>query len=506
MNLYSYKQRWKIALILLSLLIIGASLFVSNSMVEKIAVRERGKARQWAEAIKKKGELVQLTNQIFNELREKEKQKVLLIEEAQRTILGASDLSMNQDLDFAIKIIEANKDIPVILINDDGSIAQHRNIVLKDSLISNPSDSILLKLAEDWKLEGRVFKIEVFKGIFMTFVYGESRELIRLKKESDAILSSFTSQLLDNSDLIPVLLLDKKTNVVEASNLQPEQISQKELKATIKWLIEQNTPLTLNFGSGEKILYYSDSPEVRQLVWFPYIQFSVIALIVIIGYLMFSTFRKAEQNQVWAGMAKETAHQLGTPLSSMMAWVAHLESIKTDPMVTKEMQKDLDRLEKITDRFSKIGSGAKLTEEDIIVTVGNNLDYLRARLSDKITISFSVVGNPPIIVNHNRALIEWVVENICKNAVDAMDGKGDLTIEISKVSNSVYIDITDTGKGLTAKQFKTIFQPGFSTKKRGWGLGLTLVKRIIEEYHKGKVFVLKSEIDKGTVFRISIPA
>ena len=506
MNLYSHKQRWKITLLLLSLFIIGASLFVSNSMIEKISLRERGKARQWAEAIKKKGELVQLTNQIFNELREKEKQKILLIEEAQRTILSGSDLSMNQDLDFAIKIIKNNKDIPVILLNDDGSVAQQRNIEFNDSANAIPSDSVLQKLAKEWKLAGRVFEIEVYRGMFMTFVYGESRELLRLKMESDAILSSFTSQLLDNSDLIPVLLIDKKTQTIEASNLLPEQLKEEVLKSTIKSLAAENTPLTLNFGSGEKILYFSDSPEVRQLIWFPYIQFSVIALIVIIGYLMFSTFRKAEQNQVWAGMAKETAHQLGTPLSSMMAWVAHLEASKTDPMVIEEMHKDLDRLEKITDRFSKIGSGAKLTDEDLMLTIGNNLDYLRARLSDKITISFSLVGEAPVMVKHNAALIEWVIENICKNAVDAMDGKGDLTIEISRDSGFVHIDISDTGKGLTPKQFKTIFQPGFSTKKRGWGLGLTLVKRIIEEYHNGKVFVLKSEIDKGTIFRISIPS
>jgi signal transduction histidine kinase len=189
----------------------------------------------------------------------------------------------------------------------------------------------------------------------------------------------------------------------------------------------------------------------------------------------------------------------------MMAWVAHLEASGGDQMVVTEMNKDLDRLEKITDRFSKIGSGAKLVEADLVVTIGNNLEYLRARLSDKIFIDFKVKEEEPIVMMHNPALMEWVVENICKNAVDAMGGKGNLTIEIQRVPERVYVDITDTGKGLTPKQFKTIFQPGYSTKKRGWGLGLTLVKRIIEEYHKGKVFVMKSEIDKGTTIRISIP-
>jgi signal transduction histidine kinase len=221
--------------------------------------------------------------------------------------------------------------------------------------------------------------------------------------------------------------------------------------------------------------------------------------------LLFSTYRKAEQNQVWAGLAKETAHQLGTPLSSLMAWVSYLENEDVDPMVPREMQKDLERLEKITDRFSKIGSGAKLEEEDFVFTIENNLNYLKARLSDKIDIEFTVDGQRPMIVLHNRSLMEWVVENICKNAVDAMGGVGKLQVHIKEVAEWVHVDITDTGKGLTTKQFKSIFQPGYSTKKRGWGLGLTLVKRIVEEYHKGRVFVVASELDKGTTFRISIP-
>jgi len=196
---------------------------------------------------------------------------------------------------------------------------------------------------------------------------------------------------------------------------------------------------------------------------------------------------------------------LGTPLSSLMAWVQHLEASGADEMITNEMQKDLDRLEKITDRFSKIGSGAKLIEQDLVVTIGNNLEYLSARLSDKIEITYSIKEEQAILVKHNASLIEWVVENICKNAVDAMSGKGKLKISMHCAADWVHIDIQDSGKGILPSQFKAIFQPGFSTKKRGWGLGLTLVKRIIEEYHKGKVYVLSSDVDKGTTFRISLP-
>jgi signal transduction histidine kinase len=302
-----------------------------------------------------------------------------------------------------------------------------------------------------------------------------------------------------------VLFYDVKEQKVISSNLSKKELDAEHLFQTIADLKAQNIPIRINFGKGEKVLYFSDSPEVKQLIWLPYIQFGVVGLIVIIGYLLFSTYRKAEQNQVWAGLAKETAHQLGTPLSSLMAWVSHLENEDVDPMVPREMHKDLQRLEKITDRFSKIGSGAKLVEEDFVFTIENNLNYLKARLSDKIDIQFTVEGQLPIIVLHNRSLMEWVVENICKNAVDAMGGVGKLTVHIKEVAEWVHVDILDTGKGLTAKQFKSIFQPGYSTKKRGWGLGLTLVKRIVEEYHKGRVFVMASELDKGTTFRISIP-
>jgi two-component system, sporulation sensor kinase D len=270
-------------------------------------------------------------------------------------------------------------------------------------------------------------------------------------------------------------------------------------------MAKQYPPTKLTYNGESKLLYLKDSEEVQQLFWLPYLQFGILGLIVLIGYLLFSMYRKAEQNQVWAGMAKETAHQLGTPLSSMMAWVAYLEQQDIDPMIPKEMHKDLERLEKITDRFSKIGSGAKLIEADLAQTIENNLNYLKARLSQKVDIQFELKGERPLMVQHNASLIEWVIENICKNAVDAMEGIGSLRIEVLEVAEWVHIDISDTGKGLTPKQFKTIFEPGYSTKKRGWGLGLTLVKRIVEEYHKGKVFVLHSEPEKGTTFRISLP-
>lgn len=508
MDLYTSKQRWKLLLVILALAVVGVSLFYSNQRIQKIGDRERTKARQWALALRKKAELVALSTDIFSALQEKERQKMALVVRANRTLLGASDLSLSQDVDFALEIIEANKDIPFVLLNDDGSISQSRNLgpTGDGSFIDNKSYSDSIQdLAKSWIASNRFYKIQVFEDMYMTLCYGFSKELLRLQAHSDSLIRSFNADLTDQSSLVPVLLFDPQTKQVEASNLAPEQLSPQNIKQTLKEMSAAYQPLELNIKGNTKLLYLKDSEEVKQLFWLPYLQFGVLGLLVMVGYLLFSMYRKAEQNQVWAGMAKETAHQLGTPLSSMMAWVAHLEQQDIDPMIPREMHKDLERLEKITDRFSKIGSGAKLVEGDLAATIENNLLYLKARLSQKVEMQFKLNGEQPLMVMHNSSLMEWVVENICKNAVDAMEGKGILRIHIHEVAEWVHIDISDTGKGLTPKQFKTIFEPGYSTKKRGWGLGLTLVKRIVEEYHKGKVFVLDSAPDKGTTFRISIP-
>ncbi len=508
MDLYASKQRWKLLLVILALAIVGGSLFYSNQSIRKIGKRERSKAQQWALALRKKAELVELSSQIFAALQEKEREKIELVVRANRTLLDASDLSMSQDVDFALDIIEANKDIPFILLNDDGSISQSRNLgpAGAASLMDHQfyADSIK-QLAKSWIAAKRFYQIQVFEDMYMTLCHGYSKELERLQAHSDSLIRSFNADLTDQKSLVPVLLYDPATKVVVASNFSKKELAPSKIKSTIHELSKKYQPIELSINGGTKLLYLKDSDEVQQLFWLPYLQFGILGLIVLIGYLLFSMYRKAEQNQVWAGMAKETAHQLGTPLSSMMAWVAYLEQQDIDPMIAQEMHKDLERLEKITDRFSKIGSGAKLVEGDLAETIENNLNYLKARLSQKVVMQFELDGERPLIVLHNASLIEWVVENICKNAVDAMEGIGTLHIHIQEVAEWVHIDISDTGKGLNPKQFKTIFEPGYSTKKRGWGLGLTLVKRIVEEYHKGKVFVLQSEPEKGTTFRISIP-
>jgi signal transduction histidine kinase len=241
-------------------------------------------------------------------------------------------------------------------------------------------------------------------------------------------------------------------------------------------------------------------------VWFDALvnYISAIGLFLLIAYILFSTARKAEQDQVWVGMSKETAHQLGTPLSSLMAWNEHLRGIGVDENIVDEMQRDVKRLHTITERFSKIGSQPTLTTENVNEILKDSLEYLKSRTSKNVHYHLDI-PEQNIQVQLCVPLFEWVIENLCKNAVDAMDGKGEIFVTLKDVPEALYIDIRDTGKGIAKTKFKTVFEPGFTTKQRGWGLGLSLCKRIIENYHEGKIFVQDSEVNKGTTFRIELP-
>lgn len=515
MNLYSNKQKWKIALLIVTLLLVGASLFVSNEIVKKVGDQEKQRAKHWADAIKKKVELVQLTNRTFTQLRDKEREKMELWIKATKEV--SNPISFDRIPEFPMQIVKENVDIPVILLDGDKNISGYRNIDFDTSHLKNQYPELtgkqlvqkfedsLVALSEIWETKNPSFTIEVYTDLFMTYVYDDSKEITKLEKERDSLFQSFNKELIQNDGLVPVILINQETREIIGSNLPKEKLVKNELSKTINELAIQNDSLIIDFNNQRtSVLYVANSPELKQLQYFPYIQFLIIGLFGFIGYLIFSTFRKAEQNQVWAGMAKETAHQLGTPLSSLMAWVALLENENIDPMIAKEMQKDITRLEKVSDRFSKIGSGAKLEMLDVSKTVHDVVSYLRPRISEKVTIDF--VQDEVIEANHNAPLMEWVVENICKNAVDAMDGKGTLTVSVHQSPEWAHIDIKDTGKGMTPKQIKSIFKPGYTTKQRGWGLGLSLVKRIVTEYHRGRVFVLESEVGVGSTFRISIPS
>jgi len=380
MNIYNRKKTWKFWLLIFAIIIGISSLFVTNSLVKSLAYEEKKKIEIWAYA----------TNQMVN-------------------------ISDDGNFSLAIKVMESNENIPIILADENDSILNYRNL--------NP-------------------------------------------------ISEITAEYLQKQLII--------------------------MKA-------QNAPIEIQvFEDYKQLLYYKDSILLTRLRYYPMFQLGLISLFMFIAYLAFSSARKAEQNQVWVGMAKETAHQIGTPLSSLMAWVELLKSKAETRDMVKEMEKDIARLETITDRFSKIGSKPALEEKDIVELVVEATNYLKSRLPDKV--QFEILdGKSPIIVPVSTVLLNWVIENICKNAVDAMKGEGLIKIKIEEELSTVNIHINDSGKGIEPGLINSIFKPGVTSKKRGWGLGLSLAKRIIEDYHKGRIFVKSSVEGEGTTFCISLP-
>ena len=316
---------------------------------------------------------------------------------------------------------------------------------------------------------------------------------------------SFYHKIIVGNSTVPVILSDSKGNIVTWRNLDSVKVANDS-----NYVLEKLEEMKLSrepieipvFGSEKQYIYFEHSVLIDMLAFYPYMQLSIIGLFVLISYFAFSSSRNAEQNQVWVGMSKETAHQLGTPLSSLMGWVEYLKTTEVDQSIVDEISKDVSRLETITDRFSKIGSEPSFEEVSVKSAVEKVISYLRLRISDKVEIN--VLGDDFLKLKLCIPLFEWVIENLTKNAVDAMEGKGKIDIEISQLADKLIIDLTDTGKGIPKQDFKKVFKPGFTSKKRGWGLGLSLVRRIVEDHHNGKIFVKNSELGKGTTFRIEL--
>jgi signal transduction histidine kinase len=379
LNIYSKKQKWKLFLLFIALIIGVSSFVITNNLVKKLSIEERKKVETWALGMRQ---------------------------------LSALD-NADKDYTFILEVIKNNETVPVILTDINGQIISSRNL---DQNKENDAEYL-------------------------------AKELEKMKRDNDPI---------------EIILLDGNKNFI----------------------------------------YYKESILLIRLFYFPIIQFGVLVLFLLVSYLAFSSSRRAEQNQVWVGMSKETAHQLGTPTSSLLASLELLKLKNVDAKIVTEFEKDVHRLEIITERFSKIGSQPKLEKQDVITVLTNAVKYIKARSSKKVSFRFNFSENDAIFVPFNSSLFEWVIENLCKNAIDSMEGQGNITINIDDRIQYLFIDIIDDGKGVAKSKYKTIFQPGYTTKQRGWGLGLSLSKRIIEIYHDGKIFVNHSEIDKGTNMRV----
>jgi len=317
----------------------------------------------------------------------------------------------------------------------------------------------------------------------------------------------FVMKMIEANNNIPIIVTNDEGKIVAHRNINLELSSDEGfLNKQIEKMALQNDPIIVEFGEGRKnIVYYKESILLTKLRFYPIVLLSVISLFIGIAYLAFSSSRRSEQNRVWNGMAKETAHQIGTPLSSLMGWIEILHSQDADKMALEEMEKDVARLETITDRFSKIGSVPQMKEESILMVAQSSVDYLQRRIPKKITLTFTHNIPEGITLSMNKQLFGWVLENLVRNAMDAIKGEGSISISIEEQPKWIVLDVKDTGKGIPIAQQKAVFRPGYTSKSRGWGLGLSLAKRIVGEYHKGKIFVAQSEIGSGSTFRILLP-
>jgi signal transduction histidine kinase len=350
----------------------------------------------------------------------------------------------------------------------------------------------------------------IYTEILVSKLKAEERKNVQLWAEAIRLISvsdssqnvDFPYSIIANNNTVPVILTDESDSIISTRNIDSEKT---DIRKELQSMKENNNPIIINLENDHfNLIYYKDSVVLTMLIFYPYIQVGFIFLFIIVSYLAFRSSRKAQQNQVWVGMSKETAHQLGTPTSSLAGWIEILQNKYPEIAITSELARDVERLEKVTERFSRIGSKPSLTNENIVAIISRSVNYLKSRASSKIKFVDEYTNKNVVIVPVNAALFEWVIENVSKNAIDAMEGNGTLTIRIAETDHHAHLDVSDTGKGIPKSVIKKIFNAGFTTKSRGWGLGLSLAKRIVEDYHHGKIFVRHSEMGKGSTIRIML--
>ncbi len=376
----------------------------------------------------------------------------------------------------------------------------------------------IYKNKSGWKLALLLFAVLIglssllYTENLVNKLKAEERENVEIWAEATKLINSsdpnqdldFLKTVIDYNNTVPVILTDESDNIIDTRNFDKNRIKEPGyLEKNLESIKGKNAPIKIDLGDNHyNLVYYKDSIILTMLTYYPYVQLAIILLFILVSYLAFTSSRKAEQNQVWVGMSKETAHQLGTPTSSLAGWIEILQQKYPEIPINRELALDVERLEKVTERFSRIGSKPSLINEDIIALITKTIDYLKSRSSSKVRFIIGFNKGTEVKIPVDAALFEWVIENVSKNAIDAMEGNGEIIYRVTETEKNVLIDISDTGKGILKSAFKKIFTPGYSTKQRGWGLGLSLAKRIIEEYHKGKIFVRNSEVGKGSSLRI----
>ena len=339
-------------------------------------------------------------------------------------------------------------------------------------------------------------------------LWAAAMERVNRETMGDYMSDPLVSSIINNRNNIPFIITDENLRVVSYHLIPDHVINNTEaLHRALDRMANHNTPIVVRFwwtAEHNHIIFYGHSSTLLMLYIFPFAQMIVIIAFVIMLFVAFRSSKQDEQNRVWIGLAKETAHQLGTPTSSLLGWIEYLRDQNVDPMAVEEMEKDLAHLKKIVDRFSKIGSDTPLEIANVNEVVGDCVMYFRKRIPRNVTLDYNGLASQPVQAMLNRALFEWVIENLLKNSLDALQGHGVISVKIESTESQITIDVSDTGKGIAKSNWKNIFEPGFTTKTRGWGLGLSLSRRIVEEYHRGKIAVVDSVIGKGTTIRVTL--
>lgn len=490
MNVYENKQRWKRVLLASAAVIVVATLWYSNDIAHRIRQEEQTKVRLWSEAIQQRATLVGYTQQLFEELTQEEREKADRLADAYRLI---NDPPRGMDLTFITDYLWSNRTIPVLIFDEDDALLYALNV-------PNGADTDSLKVAMMSQNEPIIFE-----DVGHTVYWNESVRFSELKGVMQDLINSFISETVMNSASVPVVMTDSaRTEVIRFQRVDSTRVSDpNRLEGLLESMAGRNAPIAVDLpGEGPHWIFYDDSVVLTQLRYYPLAQLVLIAVFLLVAYLIFSSFRRAEQDQVWVGMAKETAHQLGTPLSSLMAWVGLLEESGARKDYLDEMNRDILRINTAVERFSKIGSRPDLKELRVAEVVQSTIDYMRPRISKKVELIFET-EHQEATAYLSPPLFSWVLENLIRNSVDAMDGEGRITFSVTQEPDSVRIEVLDSGPGIPKSKRKEIFQPGYTTKARGWGLGLSLCKRIIEEYHGGRI-VAGDNPASGSMFQIKL--
>jgi signal transduction histidine kinase len=491
MNVYSNKQRWKRLLLAVASVIVVATLWYSNDMARRIREEEQNKVRVWSEAIVKRAELVRYTQQLFEDLSGEERQKADRLADAYRLI---NDPPRGMDLTFVTDYLWSNRTIPVLIYDENDRLLYDLNVpksMNKDSLKQ-------AMLAQNEPI--------VFEGVGHTVYWNESVRFSELKEVMQDLINSFISETVINSASVPVVMMDStRKAVLRFQRVDSAQVADPaRLQRLLQTMADSNEPITVDIPeAGRHYIYFADSAVLNQLRYYPLVQLILIAVFSLVAYLVFSSFRRAEQDQVWVGMAKETAHQLGTPLSALMAWVGLLEEDGARKDYLDEMNQDILRLNMVVDRFSKIGSRPILKEQRVAEVIQSTVEYMIPRVSKNVELIFNDTGSE-VRAHLSPPLFSWVLENLIRNAVDAMDGNGKIQLRLEQHQNGLIVTVSDNGPGIPKSKRKEIFKPGYTTKARGWGLGLSLCKRIIESYHGGLIWVEEGIGDWRTQIQIRI--